>query len=423
MRYSVLRLSLSAVLATRALAHTWIEQMVVISNNGLYQGDYGYPRGFVARTDPGFDGFSDDYLLPTAASGRLRINGSDLLCHPAQRTQNQSNEKYPRLQVAPGDWFAMKYAENGHVTLPANQKGKPLHGGTVFVFGTTEPKDDEKITDVMDWTADGSGGDKRGKLLAAQNFDDGRCYQINPSNNSTMRQVQFAKDYPDDLYSKDEQWCESDVQLPTDAPTGKIYTLYWVWQWPTAVGTVDIEMGKDEYYTTCADVDVVASPGKEKAVHTVAQPNDGQTAAVSTFKSRAALTTNPTALSSAGWLCQCTPGSPSSPTAAAPHAHATSSLVAASSSPASSATLSASPAANSNSVLSNIPTLRSRPGGAAHSAATGNADQDEGFVTITVTAVFTVTAPSPAGMATVTQSTTAHAKRHLSKGAKFHYLS
>jgi hypothetical protein len=29
----------------------------------------------------------------------------------------------------------MRYFENGHVTLPQNQPGKPLAGGTIYVFG------------------------------------------------------------------------------------------------------------------------------------------------------------------------------------------------------------------------------------------------------------------------------------------------
>ena len=36
-----------------------------------------------------------------------------------------------------------------------------------------------------------AGGDGRGSLLAAQNFNDGRCYQINSRNISIARQQEF----------------------------------------------------------------------------------------------------------------------------------------------------------------------------------------------------------------------------------------
>ena len=49
--------SLSTLLVAPASAHTWIEQFRVISSNGTYIGDPGYPRGYMARTDPGFNGF------------------------------------------------------------------------------------------------------------------------------------------------------------------------------------------------------------------------------------------------------------------------------------------------------------------------------------------------------------------------------
>ena len=85
--------------------------------------------------------------------------------------------------------MAVKHLENCHVTLPQNQPGKPLAGGTVFVFGTTQPSENEKLLDVLQWTADSTGGNQLWTLLTAQNFDDGRCYQINIS---VPRQNVFA---------------------------------------------------------------------------------------------------------------------------------------------------------------------------------------------------------------------------------------
>ncbi|KAK8193776.1 uncharacterized protein BKA78DRAFT_249062, partial [Phyllosticta capitalensis] len=256
MRPSSLRLVAASLLAAQACAHTWIEQLAVISANGSYVGNYGYPRNYIARTDPGFSGDKAQYLLPTAESGRTRINGSDLLCRESQRKQSQS-QKWPRLNVAPGGYVAMKYAENGHVTLPNNQIGKPKKGGTVFVYGTLEPKDDEKIMDVLKWTTDGSGGDKRGKLLVSQNFDDNRCYQINSSPISTTRQKEYPDPIPGQPGTNNEQYCETDVKIPEDISSSKPYALYWVWQWPTAPNMdPSLPDGKDEWYTTCSDVSV-----------------------------------------------------------------------------------------------------------------------------------------------------------------------
>ncbi|KAK1088045.1 hypothetical protein LTR33_000733, partial [Friedmanniomyces endolithicus] len=112
-------------------AHSWNEEFQVISTNGTYIGDRGFPRGYMARTDPGYNGFSMEWLVPQDG---VRISSTNLLCHPAQQTSNYSNPAYPKLQVTPGSYVAMKYLENGHVTLPWNQLGKPPGGGTVFVY-------------------------------------------------------------------------------------------------------------------------------------------------------------------------------------------------------------------------------------------------------------------------------------------------
>lgn len=268
-------------------AHSWIEQMAVIGLNGDYVGPYGYPRGYVARTDPGFNGDSDKYILPAGSSGRLRIDSTDLLCHPSQRTPNQP-AKWPRLKIAPGSAIAMKYLENGHVTLPFNQPGKPAPSrGTVYVFGTTEPSPTEKLTNVLAWTKDGSGGDKRGRLLGANNFDDLRCHQINTGVLSAQRQAAFSDPIPSQSGTHSENWCETDIVFPQDIQVGKTLTIYWVWDWPTGPGTVGVPQGKDEYYTTCADLDVVAQEPTGSISNVLGQ-QDPNTRAVTNYASRTA---------------------------------------------------------------------------------------------------------------------------------------
>ncbi|KAK3620202.1 hypothetical protein LTR56_023548 [Elasticomyces elasticus] len=296
---SLLRLSVLALAALTTLpatlAHSWIEEFQVIDSNGTYIGDRGFPRGYMARTDPGYNGFVMNYLLPQTG---VRITTNDSLCHPAQRSSNYSNPAYPKLQVTPGSYVAMKYLENGHVTLPWNQLGKPPGGGTVFVYGTTQPSEDEKIADVLPWTSDGKGGNGKGFLMTAQNFDDGRCYQINCGNISTDRQTLFPNHVADQPTSVIEQWCETDLKIPETIAAGTL-SVYWVWQWPTESNKdCTYPEGKDEYYTTCSDFEIVAGGDDANAkiltapdTHTLAQENP-QSTAVSGFKSRNAFSTD-----------------------------------------------------------------------------------------------------------------------------------
>lgn len=58
-------------------------------------------------------------------------------------------EKYPRLRVSPGDYVAIKYLENRHITLPQNVPGKPQGAGTVYVFRTSEPNNNKLLTEVL----------------------------------------------------------------------------------------------------------------------------------------------------------------------------------------------------------------------------------------------------------------------------------
>ncbi|KAF2723537.1 hypothetical protein K431DRAFT_219670, partial [Polychaeton citri CBS 116435] len=233
---------------TSTAAHSWIEQMQVIGSNGSYVGDYGYPRGYVERTSPGF---SDPLDLWQQPKGYFHLNGSEILCHPSQRTANYSAD-YPRLNVSPGDYVAMKYQENGHVTQPWIKEGKPYGGGTIFVYGTYQPEPDTKLVDVLKWNGDGTGGNKQGWLMTAQNFDDERCHEISDAPISLFRAQANPNPIPGSDNAPFPQWCETDLKIPEDVK-GSSLTAYWVWQWNTAP---EIGGGQDEYYITCADFDV-----------------------------------------------------------------------------------------------------------------------------------------------------------------------
>jgi hypothetical protein len=363
------------------LGHTWIEQMRNVNDKGAYVGEYGYPRGMFSKTDPGFDGTKMNWEIP-AYQGKLFITEDTILCHPNQRQQKQSSNKYPRLQAVPGGFIAMRYMENGHVTLPGNQKGKPEKAGTVFVYGTTEPKQDEKIATVLRWTQDGKGGDGRGVLLATNNFDDARCYE----NNKSPVHMERAKETPNYAMGQTEDgpgtmplFCDTNVQVPKTAATGKPYTLYWVWQWNTAPG-IDpgLPKGKDEYYSTCIDVDVTSA----NVTAAAAEPKfalgqqDAMSVAVPNFKSRTAIMTN--ALK--GEVGPLFSGK-QTPVASAPGGVP-------SQRPTASPPAGQSPAAPSQaSGQPNIPTITGRPGAGPNP---GNG----GAITVTDTVFLTVTAPA-----------------------------
>jgi hypothetical protein len=423
---SILTLIIAAMTAAPvAMGHTWIEQLRNLNDKGEYVGEYGYPRGMVAKTDQGYTGTSMNYEIPGDKTlGNVFITNSTLLCHEKQRKQEQSQEKYPRLQATPGGFIAMRYTENGHVSKPGNQLGKPKKGGTIFVYGTTSPKEDELLVTALSWTQDGQGGDKRGKLLAMNDFDDGRCYEVSDSPISRER----MKSTPNFAMGQAVEgapgnyplFCETNVQLPDNAEMGKPYTFYWVWQWNTAPGGIDpgLPNGKDEYYSTCIDVDVAA---KDVAMAKAAEvqfdlgpQQDAMTVAVADFASRTALMTN--AMQGevgpvfSGGSSAVTPSATAvvpSPTDGAP---VVSSIIPSISSGA--------PFLNSTlPVPTDIPTLSGRPGAApTPSAGLGS------VVTVTNTVMVTVTAPAstqPAASAITPRAV--HSIYHKN-GAKFRGL-
>jgi len=245
---------LTTLLATTANAHSWIEQLMVINpNNGSFVDSPGYPRGYIPRTSPDF---SDDAMTYRLPSNGVNLTKTDKMCMDTQRSPDDQKPDLPRLQAQQGSAIALRYQENGHVTQPENQEGKPPNRGTVYVYGTTDPSDDDRIIDIHKvWNEEGTGGDKRGKLLATRPYDDGRCYQINGGDISKERQAKF-KHTADQLMGTN-LWCQTDIKLPEDAEGGKKYTLYWVWDWPTLPGKDDsLPNGKPELYTTCMDVDI-----------------------------------------------------------------------------------------------------------------------------------------------------------------------
>lgn len=178
------------------------------------------------------------------------------MCKASQQKQVQTDGS-PRLQAPPGAAIALRWQENGHVSFPQTPPGKAENSGEVYVYGTTQPKSDEQFEDIHNvWNADGSGGDKRGALLSVSTYDDGRCYQLTGASDiAVQRKQQFPHSQGKDMF------CQQDIALPANAPTGQPYTLYWVWDWSTEAGTEGLPNGKPEIYTSCMDVDIVADNG------------------------------------------------------------------------------------------------------------------------------------------------------------------
>ncbi|SZF01904.1 unnamed protein product [Blumeria hordei] len=241
-----------SVLLIPTLAHTWVESVNLIASDGSFQ-DVGYARGFVGRT-PGVDpDTANTYLIPpNGRSTGGEILPTDLMCKDSQVKQQQS-EGYPRLSASPQDRISLAYHENGHVTQFKIQEGKPAGRGTVFIYGTKESSPTDTYLGIHRvWNTEGSGGDKRGKLLATRPFDDGQCHQINNEKLSKDRAKALGFS---DVEKSPEILCQSALQLPTDAGTTGTYTLYWVWEWPTLDKAGQVF--QNESYTSCIDIDMV----------------------------------------------------------------------------------------------------------------------------------------------------------------------
>ena len=279
------------LLAVPITAHSWVEELDVIDpKSGTFTGTPGYCRNNSQRTVPNFTDLLMVHILPAQGQPAIEerdtipaldttgIEPNDTMCKQTQQAQFQSSGS-PRLQAAPGSLVSLRYQENGHVTLPQNQPGKPSNRGLVYIYGTTQPKFPELFLDVFgQWTADGTGGDKRGRLLATQPFDDGHCYQVNSGEISTNRQAQYP--HTADQLMGANLWCQNNILLGADVPTGT-YTLYWVWDWPTEAGVdPNLPKGKAEIYTTCMDLDVVAKPGSKRRVKARQQPSPASAAAM-----------------------------------------------------------------------------------------------------------------------------------------------
>ncbi|KAK0751515.1 hypothetical protein B0T18DRAFT_435839 [Schizothecium vesticola] len=218
-----------------AVAHSWPERTTRLAPNGTMVGPSGVERN--QQHKPLVED-SVVWLLPPNGPAKV-LHPDHKIVRPDQRalTSQSYSENFLMLSVAPGDFVAISYKENGHVTQGDIGPLKPINRGTIYLYGTTE--NDLTNTNLVDvhlaWTADGTGGDGKGRLLASRHFDDGECHEPIPANGDqegiiTHRMNRHKANGDEVLTSL---VCQSDLQIPFDAPIGSPYTVIWVWDWPT----------------------------------------------------------------------------------------------------------------------------------------------------------------------------------------------
>jgi hypothetical protein len=282
---------LATMLTPLAHAHSWVEELTLLAPNGSFTGPRGYPRGMVQRTAS----FTDEMMewqLPTGNGNT--ITSSMSICRPSQQTANYTAGN-PILQAPAGSSIALRYQENGHVTQPWIPYGKPQGSGAVYIYGTTQPSEDDTLVDIyQNWTLDGTGGDGRGRLLTSQFFDDSQCYQISEAPKSVERQQEFPRKAEAGSVEGANLWCQTDVKLPSDLSVGTEYTLYWVWDWSTLKTSGSV--AQPQFYTTCMDVEISAAESEEESVPFATITNYGEAAISSVFEGLTAAVTVPATL-------------------------------------------------------------------------------------------------------------------------------
>lgn len=161
------------------------------------------------------------------------------------------------------------------------------------MYATTESIENLAYNDVHGaWNAEGTGGDKRGRLIATRYFDDGLCYGMSSWSSPltfklqvlTLDTVENRGDNSIPIYAErkaeakvDSLLCQTDIVIPKDYKTGETMNLAWVWEWPLNVNEPN---QSNETYTTCAEIKIgsaasnssVSTKGKNAKVSFDSQP-------------------------------------------------------------------------------------------------------------------------------------------------------
>lgn len=285
-----MKFTISIIVAIFALpfqmttAHTWADELRVIARNGTMSSAVGYARAY----EPRLTNYHPDNNVNKLPLTNIPDNTP--ICAPNQIPgAKPADPTYNILSAAPGDFVAVRYLENGHVTEPTQAdtatQGKGFGSGLVYIYGTA----DSKATDMFNsihkvWNKDGTGGDKRGKLLAVQYFDDMACFLAGSSNghlfvdgptgNVTLAVARqeaynFTVD-PADSSNGANLLCQTDFQIPVDVQANKDYSIYWVWDWPTMDKTTGQRI-INETYTSCADIAITGAVNNEPVAYVAPQ--------------------------------------------------------------------------------------------------------------------------------------------------------
>ncbi|KAF7938663.1 uncharacterized protein EAE98_001001 [Botrytis deweyae] len=279
---STISISIAALLLLFQLtaAHTWADELRVIARNGTFTTPKGYPRAYTPRVGA----YNPDDNLWKLLNA---VPDSTTICNPKQVPGAKPLDSSQQiLSAAPGDFVAVRYQENGHVTEPTQadtpEQGKGFGSGIVYVYGTADSKATDKFNAIHKvWNKDGTGGDKRGKLLATQYFDDMACFLAGntngnlfvdePTNKVTIAMARAeAYKFSQTTQMGPNLWCQTDFQIPVEAQANKDYSIYWVWDWPT----MDKKTGKttvSEIYTSCADIAITGTVNKDEVSYIAPQ--------------------------------------------------------------------------------------------------------------------------------------------------------
>ncbi|KAI0473964.1 hypothetical protein GGR56DRAFT_696621 [Xylariaceae sp. FL0804] len=237
MQHTKAACALALLAASRvAQAHSWVEAVRRLDLTGAFTGSTGYTIGFLPRSASGGDAVHLTEILDTSSNPAV--------CKPMS---SSDTALYSPLDASAGDYVALQYQENGHVTQP-DLTPRPYRSGNVYVYGTLQHEDGDGINDVMAWTAGGDGGDGRGQLLATHFFDDGQCYQDVGATPNAIADARRAR-----AGGLPQLFCQTDAQLPAGLPQTGTYTLMWVWDWPLIVSDTQ---NATQMYTSCAQVNL-----------------------------------------------------------------------------------------------------------------------------------------------------------------------
>ncbi|KAK6496633.1 hypothetical protein TWF481_001624 [Arthrobotrys musiformis] len=227
--------------------HSWVDELTCASGP-FFETDPslppspGYIRNYVGRQSTEIDTLTTFRILDTSSKQPV--------CAPNTQSPGQLQE-FPQLNATQGDLIKASYLENGHIwqTL-AGQNGPKASPGIIYWYGTQNPRSDRDFASVREWTADGSGGDGEGFLLAKTDFDDAVC-------------IETGHEDADPQNPRVGGPCSSFFRIPENAEIGKDLTVYWLWDYSEHFGP---DPTYTEWYSSCMDIRIFSKEDARRMV-------------------------------------------------------------------------------------------------------------------------------------------------------------